>query len=65
MTVADPLETPQWKRSYAFCGECWGQKVVWVKGNVGYCLDCRPEWHPVLEPLDNRPEHNDGTGASG
>jgi len=45
--VADPLDGPQWKRMYAFCGQCWERKRVWAKGNVGYCLDCRPDWQPT------------------
>lgn len=40
------MTTTPWTRLFAFCGACWQRRSLWVKGNVGYCLDCRPDWKP-------------------
>lgn len=54
----------EWKRMFAFCGQCWEQRVIWVKGNVGYCLDCRPEWRP-RSLTEIQPGHIDGSEGDG
>ena len=44
--MSDPHDVPQWKRLFTYCGSCWLIRLLWVKGNVGYCEECRPDWRP-------------------
>ena len=35
-----------WDRAFSFCGDCHQRRLVWVRHNLAWCSECRPDWRP-------------------